>query len=99
MFLIYEPLYIQHTGLDALVYNVGQTEYVNACSRTWMEWVIFKLFSYLECSVSAVGLVWWLSAMLSPLVDNVSMKWWCRGSGGKGVVVCGVGSGCCWWIM
>ncbi len=42
--------------------NLGAT--VSSPPRTWTGW----LFSYIECSVSAMTVAWWISAAASPAI-------------------------------
>jgi hypothetical protein len=39
-------------------------------SRTWGEYFQDKLTRQVECSVTAVGLVWWMSKFFSPVVQS-----------------------------
>lgn len=37
--------------------------------RSWLGWAAARARGQVECSVTAVGLVWWVSSMLSPAVS------------------------------
>ncbi len=39
-------------------------------ARTWGEYFQDKLIGQAECSVTAVGLVWWMSRFFSPVVTS-----------------------------
>ena len=42
--------------------------------RTWFQWGQNKILRQLECSLTAVGLVWWVTSMLSPMVNKAFPK-------------------------
>jgi hypothetical protein len=42
--------------------------------RTWFQWGQNKIVRQLECSLTAVGLVWWVTSMLSPMVSRAFPK-------------------------
>eukprot|EP01034_Spumella_vulgaris_P021700 gene21700-27751_t len=44
------------------------TDPSSSVGRSWLGWLIWKLRSQIESTLSAVGLVWWASRSISPIV-------------------------------
>jgi hypothetical protein len=59
--------------IDMPQFSGAATAQTSTKTKTWVEWLHRRITSQLQCSLSAVWLVWWVSGFIAPLVDRVSV--------------------------
>jgi len=52
-------------------FDISSIHYDHQNNKTWYSWARKKLINQVECSVSVVGLIWWISNLIQPFVDRV----------------------------
>ena len=66
----------QHFSLLFPVWQLTFFSVSSTSKRSWVQWLQSTLLLQTESTLSAVGVVWWASTIISPLVTKVINNYW-----------------------